>query len=462
MKELLVNIKVEQLYPHPDNPRKNLGDISELTESVKKNGIMQNLTVVPISALREEPEKQPDAEEISLKSDFHVLIGHRRLAAAKEAGLTEVPCKIVSRISKKEQVSIMLEENMQRNDLTIYEQAQGFQMMLDLGETAETIAEKTGFSKATVHHRLNIAKLDQKMLQKREKEESFQLSLKDLYELEKVKDIKTRNQILKDAYSSNQIAVKAKAAAQEEKRQAFIEKMKVMLEEEGIKPAPEKAKDERWTGKWETLKEYSTDEKLPEKISVKRKKSDELYYVRWCNYIHIIRKKEKEKGISAEEQRRKERDRKKKAIKALTKEMGNRMKDYIECIVTRIIVPIKETEELRSEILDVMIANDAFLRKNMIYKAIVKKEQYSCTEEEKRRAEQEWENARFMERMLMLLENNIETNEELSDYQGCHRPDRAEKYWKISNLLEKYGWELEEEERKLLDGTHEFYEKKEN
>ena len=40
-------IKVEQLYHHPENPRKDLGDLSELTESIRKNGIMQNLTVVP-------------------------------------------------------------------------------------------------------------------------------------------------------------------------------------------------------------------------------------------------------------------------------------------------------------------------------------------------------------------------------------------------------------------------------
>ena len=55
----------------------------------------------------------------------------------------------------------MLLENIQREDLTIQEQAQGFQMMLDLGDTEDQIAEKTGFSKSTVRHRLNIAKLDQ-------------------------------------------------------------------------------------------------------------------------------------------------------------------------------------------------------------------------------------------------------------------------------------------------------------
>lgn len=156
----IVEIKVANLHPHPDNPRKNIGDISELEESARKNGIMQNLTVMPIDALNKEPEEQTEAEKMSLKSDFIVLIGHRRLAAAKEAGLEYVPCRIISKISRKEQVGIMLEENMQREDLTIYEQAQGFQMMLDLGETEESIAEKTGFSRTTVHRRLNIAKLD--------------------------------------------------------------------------------------------------------------------------------------------------------------------------------------------------------------------------------------------------------------------------------------------------------------
>lgn len=41
------NLMAEQIYEHPDNPRKNLGDLTELTESIRKNGIMQNMTVVP-------------------------------------------------------------------------------------------------------------------------------------------------------------------------------------------------------------------------------------------------------------------------------------------------------------------------------------------------------------------------------------------------------------------------------
>lgn len=352
----LVSINVAQIYPHPDNPRKNVGDISELTESVKKNGIMQNLTVIPISALVDAPSMQPKAEEVSLLSDFHVLIGHRRLAASKAAGLEKVPCKIVSQISKKEQVSIMLEENMQRSDLTIYEQAQGFQMMLDLGETAKTIAEKTGFSKATVYHRLNLAKLDQTELEKKEKDESFQLSLKDLYELEKVEDVETRNKILSEARNSNDLTYKAQQAVKEAKKEKFIAKLIPMLEEKGITRAPKKAENERWSGKWDDLKSYDTNGELPDEIKVQARKKDKLLYVKWWDQIHIIRVAEKKKETKWEKEQR-ERDQRKKELKSLTKQLITRTEEFIKFIIDGTIKPVKETEKLRKEILDAALRN---------------------------------------------------------------------------------------------------------
>ena len=173
----IIYIEAGHIRPHPQNPRKDLGDLSELEESIKKNGILQNLTVIPV-------EGEP--------GEYMIIIGHRRYTAGIQAGISAFPCQIAENLTPREQMSIMLEENMQRNDLTIWEQAQGFQMMLDLGETEESIAEKTGFSKTTVRHRLNIAKLDQKLLKEKENNESFQLTLMDLYALEQVEDIKTR------------------------------------------------------------------------------------------------------------------------------------------------------------------------------------------------------------------------------------------------------------------------------
>lgn len=196
----IVYIGIDHIHTHPENPRKDLGDLTELAESMKKQGCLQNLTVVPV-------EEQP--------GEYYALIGNRRHGASKLAGLEELPCRIAEGLSRKEQLSIMLEENMQRSDLTIYEQAQGFQLMLDLGDTEEQIAEKTGFSKTTIRRRLNIAKLNQDELKKKEQDENFQLTLKDLYELEKVKDIKTRDKILREATSSRDLVSRAQAAAAE-------------------------------------------------------------------------------------------------------------------------------------------------------------------------------------------------------------------------------------------------------
>ena len=86
------------------------------------------------------------------------------MAASKLAGLKEVPSAVISDMDHKTQVATMLLENMQRVDLTAYEQAQGFQMMLDLGESVVGISEKTGFSESTVHRRMKLLELDQEKL----------------------------------------------------------------------------------------------------------------------------------------------------------------------------------------------------------------------------------------------------------------------------------------------------------
>ena len=175
----MIFLPIGRLHPHPDNPRKELGDLSELADSIKANGIYQNLTVVP-----DDPTNS--------YTTFTIVIGHRRHAAAMLAGLSEVPCVVVE-MTPKEQVQTMLLENMQRSDLTVYEQAQGFQMMLDMGSTVEEIAEKSGFSKSTVRRRVKMMELDQKTLKD---VSDRQLSLSDFDRLAQIDNIKDRNKCL--------------------------------------------------------------------------------------------------------------------------------------------------------------------------------------------------------------------------------------------------------------------------
>lgn len=186
-KSKLQMIAVDKLHPHPQNPRKVIGDVTELAESIKANGILQNLTVVP------------NNDNWDDKSDFTVVIGHRRLAAAKQAGLTELPCAVVE-MTEKEQLSTMLTENMQRSDLTVYEEAKGCQLLLDLGDTVAEIAEKTGFSESKIRRRVKLCELDEEAFKE---SQIRQPTLADYDKLNQIKDIDTRNKLLESIGTNN-------------------------------------------------------------------------------------------------------------------------------------------------------------------------------------------------------------------------------------------------------------------
>lgn len=229
-------IPVEKIHPHPDNPRKDLGDLSELAESIKANGVLQNLTVSPMIDL-EDPDAFIGHEQ------YTVVIGHRRLAAAKLAGLKEVPC-IVAYMDHNTELQTMLLENIQRADLTVYEQAQGFQMMMDLGETVDSISEKSGFSRTTIRRRLKMAELDKDLLQE---VSSRPLQMQDFDELAKIDDIKTRNKILKEIGTQNFKWSVEQAISKQE----YIKKLpavKAALQKTKLKALKEK---ETYGGKYE-------------------------------------------------------------------------------------------------------------------------------------------------------------------------------------------------------------------
>ena len=203
----LIYLPVADIYPHLDNPRKDLGDLTELADSIKANGVLQNLTVVRGHTISLEEhiamckragvsktaaEGLYDPESSYVPDGYTVIIGHRRLAAAKLAGEETVPC-VVTALTPEEQVKTMLMENIQRSDLTVYEQAQGFQMMLNMGETVESIAKDTGFSTTTVRRRVKLLDLD---AEKFKKSEARGATLQDYMELDKIEDPELKNRAL--------------------------------------------------------------------------------------------------------------------------------------------------------------------------------------------------------------------------------------------------------------------------
>ena len=257
----VVNMPIEYLVPHPQNPRKDLGNLEELTASIKENGIYQNLTVIPIN--EEAPDEEPK---------YMVVIGHRRLEAAKRAGLQEVPCAIVRGMTETRQLQTMLLENMQRSDLTVYEQAQGFQQLLDFGMDIEDISQQSGFSKSTIRRRLEIAKLDQNKL--KEISSTRQLSLKEFDALARIKNLEARNKAM-EKIGTNDFALAVNLAVEKEKLDANMPVFLADMERLGIKKFPDSSN--KYSSKYRRvgsldLYEYEvTKDKIP-------KKTEGLYY----------------------------------------------------------------------------------------------------------------------------------------------------------------------------------------
>lgn len=239
----IYELPISQLIPHPDNPRKDLGDLTELAESIRVNGIRQNLTVVAAEMV----------EGVTIPEDgeqhYVVVIGHRRLAAAKQAGFTTVPCAVVE-MDRKEQLSTMLLENMQRSDLTVYEQAMGFEQLRLVGCSVEEISDKSGFSQSTVRRRLKIAELDHGKLHTVATDGNRQLLLEDFDRLAKVEDLTERNKVLMSIGTAEFERTLNKAVMLQEvaKNKPAILKW---LKAHGVKAI--KHQSETWSGKYEQL-----------------------------------------------------------------------------------------------------------------------------------------------------------------------------------------------------------------
>lgn len=133
-------INTSLIDPHPDNPRKQIGDVTDLAASIKANGLLSPLSVVP------------NGER------YRVIAGHRRLAACKQAGTGAVPCFVLD-LDPLQQLEAMVTENCQREQLTVLEEADAIQGMLDLGATTAAVAHRLGRSADYVRDRAKAASI---------------------------------------------------------------------------------------------------------------------------------------------------------------------------------------------------------------------------------------------------------------------------------------------------------------
>lgn len=140
-------IPLEDIEANPHQPRQDLGDLSELTASIKAKGVLEPILVRPRG------------------SRFQIIAGERRFRAANEAGLAEIPC-VVRETSDAEMMELALVENLQRKDLNSFEEADGLRTLADAyGYTHEMMAEKLGKSRSSITESMSLTAMPEEVRQ---------------------------------------------------------------------------------------------------------------------------------------------------------------------------------------------------------------------------------------------------------------------------------------------------------
>jgi ParB family chromosome partitioning protein len=135
-------ISIHLIEANPDQPRSAMGDLSDLTKSIVDKGVLEPILVRPRGDGR-----------------FTIISGERRFRASLDAGLSEIPC-IEMDVPDNELLEIALVENLQRKDLSPFEEAEGYKALQERhGYTHEQIADAVGKSRVTITEALSISRL---------------------------------------------------------------------------------------------------------------------------------------------------------------------------------------------------------------------------------------------------------------------------------------------------------------
>jgi len=139
-------IPIDEIEPNPEQPRTNVGDLSELTRSIEAKGILEPLLVRPLE-----------------DGGYQIIAGERRYRAALAAGLAEVPC-IELDVPENEAVELALIENLHRKDLHPFEEAEGYASLQNkYAYTQQQIAEAVGKSRVTVTEALSLLQIPEEI-----------------------------------------------------------------------------------------------------------------------------------------------------------------------------------------------------------------------------------------------------------------------------------------------------------
>ena len=176
----VVLIDVDRLLPNPSQPRRffDPDELRTLADSIAENGILQPLSV-------RESEEHPE--------QYEIIAGERRYRAARLVGCESVPCLIIDATSEQMAVFALM-ENLQRQDLGCFEEAQAIESLIDtFGLTQEEAARRLGKAQSTIANKLRLLRLSPHQI---ERMEAASLSERHARALIRIEDEELRDRLL--------------------------------------------------------------------------------------------------------------------------------------------------------------------------------------------------------------------------------------------------------------------------
>ena len=145
----VVSIKISQIEPNRNQPRRSFDDeaLEQLAESIRQHGVLQPILVRP-----------------QIYGGYQIVAGERRYRASRMAGLSEIPA-VIRELGDSETMQLALIENLQREDLSVLEEAKGYKTLIDeYGFSQEDVARTVGKSRSAVANTLRLLGLPEDVM----------------------------------------------------------------------------------------------------------------------------------------------------------------------------------------------------------------------------------------------------------------------------------------------------------
>lgn len=246
----ILHVPVGDIVANPFQPRREFhaDELGELVSSVKEYGILQPLVVT---------EKE--------NGMFELIAGERRLRAAKQAGLRDVPV-ILRTATQQQKLELALIENLQRSDLSPIEEAHSYAQLIDeFALTQDRIAVRVGKSRPVIANTLRLLKLPEDM-QKALSDGNISMSMARV--LVGMADIKEQramfDRMRKGEYTVREAEASARAKKNGSRRKKTKDVNLLAMEEELRGKLETKVVIDRKNGRGKILLEFYSDEELDE------------------------------------------------------------------------------------------------------------------------------------------------------------------------------------------------------